>query len=309
MKQAIDGAGASNLTNSHALGRGTLTQRAQPRITVLFRYDDCNSESSTGVEHSIIDAFSEFEMPLTFGVTPLITSGEVDSPEPCSGIPLDRPKIQMLKRAASVVHAEIALHGLSHQTIRPASHGGCSEFAGLSLCSQFERIANGKRLLETLVAGPVTTLIPPWNSYDENTIRASLMSGLRSLSADVEGHTSENLSICYVPATCTLECVKSAICWSRFTRDPSPLIVGLFHPYDFSKTARPKPMTTDKLRHLLQWIKRQKDVAVLTIAGLNARGDDLSGQRLHRYRASRRRLINRMIPGYQLRGKILGDSK
>lgn len=278
------------------------------RITVVFRYDDCNGESSISLESALIEAFHRCRIPLTFGVTPFVTSGEVDDPAPCPAIPLGVEKIKLLKHAIETAEAEVALHGVSHQTTTRCMQCGCSEFAGLTLDSQQERINGGKQFLEKILEVPVTTLIPPWNSYDENTLRAALDSGMTTLSADAEGPAPCGSAVHFLPATCTLTGLLPAIRWARMTFDPAPVIVVLFHPYDFSSAATPRPLTIEMLVELLTWVGGQTDISTVTIAGLGSRGDDVSAARLRRHRAQYFSWISRLLPGHALRSRVYASA-
>ena len=279
------------------------------RITVVFRYDDCNGESSIFLERHLIEAFRSHSMPFTIGVTPFVTSGEVDDASPCPAIPLGLDKIELLKHVVETLDTEIALHGISHQTIRPSADGGCTEFAGLTLCAQRERLDRGRRFLEATLQVPVTTLIPPWNSYDENTLRAAYASGFTTVSGDTNGLAPCGSPLQFVPFTCTLVGLKSAIRWARMSFDPAPVITVLFHPYDFARAAQPRPMTIDQLLNLLSWVRGQADVSTATIAGLGLRGADVSAERLDRYQAARGSLISRLIPGHASRSRVYGSTR
>lgn len=293
-----------------ALTRGPARSSSIPkaRITIVFRYDDCNGESSISLESALIDTFRRCRIPLTFGVTPFVTAGEVDDPAPCPAIPLGGEKIKLLRYAIDTAGAEVALHGVSHQTTPRCLQCGCSEFAGLTLDSQQERLKGGKQFLEKILEVPVTTLIPPWNSYDENTLRAALDSGLTTLSADAEGPAPCGSAVQFLPATCTLTGLQPAIRWARMTFDPAPVIVVLFHPYDFSRAATPQPLTIEMLVELLTWVGIQTDISAVTIAGLGLRGDDVSAARLCRHRAQRGSWISRLLPGHALRSRVYASA-
>ena len=267
-----------------------------------------NSESSLFLERNLVEAFRGCSIPFTIGVTPFITSGDVDDASPCPAIPLTFEKIELLKQAVETLDVEIALHGISHQTIRPDANGGCTEFGGLTLCAQRERIDRGRQYLETTLRVPVTTLIPPWNSYDENTLRAAFASGMTTISGDTDGVAPAGSPLRFVPVTCTLAGLKSAIRWARMSFDPAPVIIVLFHPYDFARATKPRPMTIDQLLNLLRWVRGQADVSTATIAGLGLRGADVTPERLDRYRAARGSLISRLIPGHAIRSRVYGSS-
>jgi peptidoglycan/xylan/chitin deacetylase (PgdA/CDA1 family) len=276
-----------------AIGSSTAMRQT---IQVVFRYDDCNSESSTALEYSLLDAFEAVGIPLTFGVTPFITAGEVDDPTPCAAIPLHAEKIAMLRRAVHQFKGEVALHGYSHQTVRAAAGGSCSEFVGVPLEQQIERLAAGRRFLERNLEARVTTLVPPWNSYDENTLKAAACAGLTTVSADLEGAAPAGSPLHFIPATCSLGGLKQAVRWARTTADASPLIVVVFHPFDFESYAKPRPVTIGELGQLLAWVAGQRDIRVETISSLSIGMGDFSSARLSRYQSKVRRREKLRLP-------------
>lgn len=77
--------------------------------------------------------------------------------------------------------------------------------------------------------------------------------------------------------------------------NPAPIIVVLFHPYEFFK-ALARPLTIDTLLGLLRWVRRQNNVAALTIRDLWSRSDDLGAERLRQFQAMRSGWISRLLP-------------
>ena len=79
---------------------------------------------------------------------------------------------------------EAAMYGVTHRycCIGPLGH---SEFAGLPLERQEELVRHGLAILHSAFPDvPVTTFIPPFHTYDENTLIAIRNQGLTAISSD-----------------------------------------------------------------------------------------------------------------------------
>ena len=151
----------------------------EKQITVVFRYDDYSGSSSTDIEVKLIDAFLKRGIPCVFGVIPFQCVGDVHDPGQQDVERLTPVKVDILKSAIKAGFLEIALHGYSHQTMREKRY---TEFEGLDYNSQVEKIEKGKKYLEETLQIKVDTFIPPWNSYDLNTIMV-LPSSIRKCNA------------------------------------------------------------------------------------------------------------------------------
>lgn len=209
----------------------------EKQITVVFRFDDYSSRSSTDFEVKLIDTFKKYNIHCTFGVIPYIVS-DVHDPRPQDVVPLNQMKTTILKNAIEAGILEVALHGYSHQTIREIGDGWYTEFFGLDYNSQVEKIAKGKIYLGEILGTRIVTFIPPWNSYDFNTIHAIEKLGFKSISADKYGDASESSPIKFLPATSDLLHLRDAIKSARRISSIYSIIVVLFHVYDFLEIDR-----------------------------------------------------------------------
>lgn len=236
------------------------------KITVVFRYDDYSSRSPTDFETKLIDVFHRHNVPCTFGIIPYVSTGDVHNPHPQEVIALSEEKADILKKAIASRIVEPALHGYSHQAIRDCQTGGCTEFSGLSYRKQMEKIVKGKTLLEDVLDTRITTFIPPWNSYDTNTLRCVEALGFNCISAALEGVSDKGSPLKFLPATCTIPELRQAIDSARRSSDPQPVIVVLFHAFDFIEVDSQGTFTCDDFSGLLPWIASQEDVRVSTIS-------------------------------------------
>jgi hypothetical protein len=206
------------------------TSTEKKDIWVIFRYDDFSSESSSFIEKEILLAVDNYHISCSFGVIPFA----VDSfGEQVSGVlPLNENKIALIRSYVNVGTIEICQHGYLHQTITSSEPN--SEFKGLSYTDQTRIIRDGKRYLDSAFKVNIATFIPPWNTYDHNTLQSLSDLGFTNLSADNLGIAEKTMPLNYVPFTTTLSELKHYINFRflPFHRDKAYMVVML-HDYDF----------------------------------------------------------------------------
>ncbi len=261
------------------------------RITVIFRLDDYDpSCSSIGTE--LLTVFQEHNIPCTYGVIPYASDTFTDDPANCMAIDLETAgKLTGAVRSGLV---EVALHGFTHSAnaIAPTRPVYESEFRGLGYSSQLRMLSAGKATLESLYHVSVTTFIPPWNSYDENTLRA-----LEDLGFEVVSSSGQTYGIAasgrfqrlkFLPYTCMPGHEREAVEFARNSSDPDPIIVVLLHPFNFVEYDRNRGrFTLQSLDDLLSWLAAQPDVATQTLGGAAKMARDMSYQRLRSFSARR----------------------
>jgi len=140
--------------------------------SLIIRLDDISPFINMNRFSIFMKVLGEYNIPAVLGVVPFH---------------LGKEKIEKI---APLLHFledkgyEIAQHGYTHdQLSENAGFLGMkksSEFAGLPFEIQAERINKGKEIMEKAGFSP-TTFIPPWHTYDTNTIRALKTEGFRVL--------------------------------------------------------------------------------------------------------------------------------
>jgi peptidoglycan/xylan/chitin deacetylase (PgdA/CDA1 family) len=249
----------------------------EKQIIVVFRYDDYSSLSSTELELSLINTFQKYKIACTFGIIPFTVSNHLNS-SPQNVFPLSQPKAMILRNAMKDGTLEIAQHGYSHKTT--PEKGVYSEFYGLDYNSQLQKIEKGKKYLEELLHTKINTFIPPFNSYDLNTIRVLEKLNFSCISSSLDGDATEFSKLCFLPKTCNLLQLQNAVKTARNIRDSQPIIVVLFHEYDFLEIDKIQgKFTYQELLDLLNWITSQKDIHVMTINQATYIVSDLSAKR------------------------------
>lgn len=150
-------------------------------MQLVFRYDDYSAAEQYPfeVDEALFGLFSTLGVPLLVAVTPYM-SADVRDPfnERFFAIEDDIRRIRLLARGLE--HGwQLALHGLTHQSTVAISE---SEFKGVPPEVQDEKIATGRRALAACFPGvPVEVFVPPWNSYDQATIKCLPRQGFRAL--------------------------------------------------------------------------------------------------------------------------------
>lgn len=237
--------------------------------TVVFRLDDVSAASDGPVDRLIFDAFFELGIPLTVGAIPFLCAGDVHDPKPQGELPLTQEKLDFLAGCRARGGFEIAQHGCSHQVLPGADFR--TEFSGRPGSGQLASIARGKAWLEQCF--PVSSFIPPWNSYDEATLHALEELRFRSLSADLFGPLHPAGGLQYLPSTTSLAQLPAAMAAAAGARAARSVIVVLMHAYDFRESGSARAtLDTGDLRALLGALPRAGRFRYATLDGCAAEG-------------------------------------
>jgi hypothetical protein len=273
----------------------TTVSLAKEPITVVFRYDDY-SNLSAPLEDKMIEVFLKEQIPLTLGVIPF----------DCDDTPLKEKKIAVLHEGLKTGLIEVAVHGYCHQNINPPEHICDTEFEGETYTRQHEKITTAKSFLEKTFSRPMQTFIPPFNTYDLNTLNIIENLQFKTLSADKNRIIRKNSTLKFLPKTCDLLRLKDTIQKSHGFIGTNPIIVVLLHPYDF-KELHPQRAKFDfhQMVEILKWVKQQPNVQFKNIGQASEAIKDLSPQRYRNYQRSfglrnfipENKFLNFWIPG------------
>lgn len=149
------------------------------RLIVIFRDDDVQPYFGAASLKRLIEIFDGSNIPVTLGIIP-----NADGKSP---INIDKDQLTYLQGIlpSENMH-ETALHGLTHlnMTFEPSGLGW-SEFAGIPLQRQREMIKQGLTILHSAFPTiSITSFIPPFNSYDSDTLIALREQNLTVISTD-----------------------------------------------------------------------------------------------------------------------------
>jgi peptidoglycan/xylan/chitin deacetylase (PgdA/CDA1 family) len=249
---------------------------APPPISLIFRFDDYSAKSDTALEEKVLAAFARRGVPLTVSVIPEVASGSAFDPSPQEGLALGEDKALLLRHGMDTGGVEVALHGYSHQTVRRKIGSRFlepfgryhSEFIGVDEATQEKKIRAGRDLLERQLGIRAAVFVPPWNGYDLTTLRVLARCGFTAISAARRGPVDLASPLRFLPSTSDLWELKDAVGVARESREDSPIVVVLFHHYDFLESD-PKAghLGLPDLERLLDWVVLQKDLRLLTLGG------------------------------------------
>lgn len=161
-----------------------------PAKKIILRNDDVCAISPSEQEKKLLDYLHKENIQITIALIPAFTV-DVHYQDETIRKPrlLSQAKTLNLQLTKAVQRGsvEILQHGFYHQNNR--FHAGeqipstSSEFEALPLHEQVGRIGQGKKLLESIYGVAVSTFVPPWNSYDAQTIEALEQLDFKFLSA------------------------------------------------------------------------------------------------------------------------------
>ncbi len=240
---------------------------ASPRIDVVIRFDDYASWMATDPVLRFFMLFEKRSVPVTFAVIPFNGTFK-NAPGQPEAQPLTEEKTWILRRMLSAGNFEVAQHGFSHEENAKDSPQGSSEFSGLSLDEQTQRLTRGKELLESRLGIRVRSFAPPWNTYDENTVSALKKCGFRVFSP---GGPDPVLQAKYgmpvIGCGAGVGTLKARIEEARKGKDTHPVVTALFHLSDIKDFEPKGSFTLAELAEMLDWLKAQPDVHCDTLQG------------------------------------------
>lgn len=225
-------------------------------IKMVFRYDDYLLIPSKFTD-SLLNTFQKNNIPLSIGIIPFDSSGLFINK-------LNTLQINDLRSRIQRKEVEVALHGFNHRNEFNASFltkVTYSEFASLAYDKQYEKLAKGKKVLDNLLQINTRVFVPPFNTYDKNTLKALEDLEFEIISGSIQGPSNSNV-IKYMPPT--YEDFSELPKIIENFKDDDVTIIVFFHPYSFkeglSKYSKDisKLITISQLDTLLNWAKKQK---------------------------------------------------
>lgn len=130
-----------------------------------------------------------------------------------------------------------------------------------------DMLSKGKQLLDSLFM-PVITFVPPWNSYDDNTLASLEMLGFKCISScmTVGQSLSSNKLQYYLE---TIDHPNKLLKAIEDNRNRNGIIILMFHHYDFDKD-----FSMEDLNTLLEEIGHAQNVECLTFRMLCDRNEE-----------------------------------
>ncbi|KAB2889098.1 MAG: DUF2334 domain-containing protein [Desulfobulbaceae bacterium] len=236
-----------------------------PTMQVFFRFDDITGLSSLDLEKQLFETFKNFGMVCSVGVVPMVTARDFEDPDATENVPLGQEKIVFLQSAVEQAVFDVLLHGFSHRALKRCSQP--SEFSGRPADEQEDLLLEGRALLQKAINIKVSCFIPPWNTYDDNTLNILIKNGFIGISTNSDGPVKPGLS--YVQYTTGIKGIREAVQLSRASKVGSSIIGVLLHPYDFKESGYDHAVISFKeMAAVLAWIAEQPDISVVSISQL-----------------------------------------
>lgn len=204
------------------------------KVIVCFRYDDVSNNSNYLVDKMVIELFVKRKIPVTVAVIPFTKNKIKDQ----GLIPFKLEEKSLLKQASDSGIVEIALHGFLHKSVAIDKDGLKSEYAFVKLSKQLEKIEKGKHLLESLFNKEIVTFVPPWESYDKNTLVALEKAEFKILSANRNRMIKEDSELHYLPSTCNTSSLIETIKKAQKYTNLNPIVVNVFHEFEFMESKK-----------------------------------------------------------------------
>jgi peptidoglycan/xylan/chitin deacetylase (PgdA/CDA1 family) len=210
------------------------------------------------ISDSLIDIFRKHEIPLCLGLIPFDSEGAFY-------FKLNQDQLIALRERISNRDVIIALHGYNHNDNKAQKSSllkrpGPSEFSNLTFNEQMFKIQKGKESLDSLLGIDVAIFIPPFNSYNEATLKVLNSLKFKVISASIDGPSgSDKLS--YMPFT-TSDLIGLPALVRTNTGLNSTIIVVL-HPYSFAGEYAGMiagPVYIKQLDSLLGWLSSRSDI-------------------------------------------------
>ena len=218
-------------------------------VNIVFRYDDFTLVNDS-TSDKVVMLFQKYNIPVVLGVIPCDFNENLLMDK-------DYLFLDYLNKTTHNGSVEIALHGLNHKRMTPYG-----EFKGLSEEEQVRRIRKGKNLLDSIFNYNLVTYIPPWNSHDENTVKALKANKIYIVSSSIYDIWSE--TVYYPMSTSDFKELEVLI---KNNQSLGGIIVVMMHSSDFIRNRSFK-----ELEQILINLKKDKTIRFYTFRGLENAG-------------------------------------
>jgi hypothetical protein len=267
------------------------------QLQVLLRYDDFVQSSDYSIEQTLFNELQKGNGGILVGIIPFLGKPcPVNQPISRDSLPLDQKKRALIKQFHDQGVVEVAVHGCNHSNNKKTATN--SEFSGLPRAEQENILKMTKKSLEMALEFPVTAFVPPYNTYDDNTLIALAETGFTLLSAGPKGPALDDSPLNFLPGGPYPYKLRTIMKTALANDHRDALIVVTMHPYDISGTGRELPTFRKKDSQIsiggiiddLQWVARTPNIRLTTLHELQSNGD-LSLARLQANQRLRNSLV------------------
>ena len=242
----IDAPGTARADALGPASRPALAKNA--RCHVVVRYDDYapyyeGVSADIDMLNRLLDCFAARGGKLVTGVIPFPRATGSAAPDAGPGDISDswllrpnEPLVQMLRTHLRKGSVELALHGFEHRQRRPQGYRP-GEFLGQPYLWQYEALRLGRDALAAATGQSVRVFVPPWNSWDDNTLAALRELGFAWCSPDAH-HDSRDAAGIRLAPQCTADPQQvMAMIRAQPSLPAGSVIVLTTHPFDFAGPA------------------------------------------------------------------------
>jgi len=271
-----------------AVATTSINTGASPaKLKVVLRYDDYSDYTSIDVAESLIESARSVGGGLLVGVIPFPYADYPETVAP--GAPphpiLSQEKVALLKRYAAAGAIEIAVHGFSHRN--NVASGRHSEFSGLPERQQALLLRTAKESLETATGATIRAFVPPFNQYDEATLRALKETGFELVSAGMGSFSKSSSTLRFLPSTTYIDQLEECISTAISEGHTDAMVIVTIHPYDIVESGEKLPrirrghkqITLQSVLDVLKRLQKTDAAQPISVATLMTSGEDLSIER------------------------------
>ena len=236
-------------------------------INLVLRLDDFSEKSNIDFELQLVKMLKKYNLKCTFGVIPFVCNDRYDFKDQ-NYTSITESKFNQLNYEIDTGVIEIALHGFAHQTKKNRMYGHVpTEFYGVNYSSQLSLLKKGKNHIESIINTGIDIFIPPWNTYDENTLKALNELAFKGISTGKRcGPVDKESELKYLPGTCKISELRDTIKNLELLECQDPFIVVWFHEYDFYDVDSQKGiMNLEELDQLFEWVSSKVNIKSRTI--------------------------------------------
>ncbi len=228
------------------------------QIIVCLRYDDWGAyEEAMQYDMKLIDIADKYNCPITLSVVP-------------QGKNLKKHKRELFSKkfynALREEKIEIALHGYKHKRgiLEKLLHV-YGEFGKKPLFIQKRQLKRGTYNLAEQLGQKVKVFVPPFNTYDKNTVKILAEEGFELISDGPSanrmfGRDATSGKIKRLPFTCGIESILDLV--EKIDKAESSAtycIVALFHYYNYS---------IDKVEELVSQLSEKNNVCFSSLKNI-----------------------------------------
>ena len=263
-----------------------IAQSTPGKLKIVLRYDDYSKYTSMDLARQLADIAREKGGGLMVSVIPFPYADHPDKfdPDAVPAILLSEEKIALLKKYQAEGAVEVALHGFSHRNHVPEGKGRHSEFTGLSEAQQAAVLQTAKASLEQALGSQVRVFVPPFNEYDQITVKVLHALGFELVSAGMGGFTDTQTTLKFLPGMVYVEKLAGVVDNALQAGHEDAMVVVTMHPYDIVESGEKMPafrrnhhqMTLQAIREDLDRIGKRPEVEFVSVTRLLDGGEDLS---------------------------------